>query len=226
MARILPFGDDHRAVERLLPWYAVAQLDGVDRARVDAHLTKCGECRASLTVERRLKAAVADMSPQADADWAALRERLDPTPRVRPGWRSAPAARVAAWGLNRRGVRDARRHPMGIARMLAVPAAAAALAAGLVLAVVPSDRPSLYRTLGAPPAATAGNIIVMFQPDLTEAGLRGVLRRSGARFVDGPTSANAYVLRVPDDQRRAALVSLRAQTVVTLAEPIDAAGAP
>lgn len=224
MVQIFRFGDDHHAVERLLPWYTAARLDEADRATVEAHLADCGDCRQALALERRLKSEVASLSPQAAADWAALRERLTPMPHRRSGWRSAPAAGVRAW---RGAGDDARRNPARLARTLAVPAAAAAIAATLVLAVVPPDKqPAPYRTLGAAPAAATGNVIVMFRPDLTEAGLRGVLRDSGARLVDGPTSANAYVLRVPDGRRGAALQRLRAQSAITLAQPIDPAAAP
>lgn len=222
MAATLPLADDHLAVERLLPWYATAQLDDAERAAVEAHLAQCSACAASLAFEPRLKAAVARLSPQAATDWAALRERLDPPPARRPAWRDDPAARRTAW----HGGRHAARRPLRIARLLAVPVASAVAAAALVLTVVSPDQPAPYRTLGTAPVAATGNVIVMFRPDVTEAGLRGVLRGSGARLIDGPTSANAYLLRVAEGRRAAALQSLRAQPAVTLAEPVDSAPAP
>lgn len=221
MVQILRFGDSHHPVERLLPWYASGQLDDADRVTVKAHLADCADCREALALEHLLKSSVASLSPQVAADWAVLRDRLKPMPRRRSNWHIAPAVRVAAWRTTRNAVRG----PWRIVRTLALPAVAAALAAVLVLTIVPPDKPAPYRTLGATPVIAAGNIIVMFRPDLTEAGLRGVLHDSGARLVDGPTSANAYVLRVPDGRRSAALQSLRAQSAVTLAQPIDPAAA-
>jgi hypothetical protein len=44
--------------------------------------------------------------------------------------------------------------------------------------------------------------------------------------VDGPTQADAYVLRVPADARDAALSTLRGRREIVLAQPVDSAGAP
>ena len=50
-------------------------------------------------------------------------------------------------------------------------------------------------------SAPAGGIVVVFDPATPEADLRRILREAGARIVDGPTQANAYVLDVPAPQR-------------------------
>jgi hypothetical protein len=69
-------------------------------------------------------------------------------------------------------------------------------------------------------------VVVVFQPTATEAQMRAALAASGARLVDGPTAADAYVLNVPPDRRERALATLRASKPVVAAEPVDAAGAP
>jgi hypothetical protein len=68
-----------------------------------------------------------------------------------------------------------------------------------------------------------GNVIVVFRPDVRESEMRRLLKGSEARLVDGPTAANAYVLRVPQAERAAALSQLRNDAAVVLAEPLDAA---
>ena len=64
---------------------------------------------------------------------------------------------------------------------------------------------------------------MVFRPDLRESDMRRLLKDSDARLVDGPTAANAYVLRVPEAERTDALARLRGDAAVVLAEPIDAA---
>ena len=66
-------------------------------------------------------------------------------------------------------------------------------------------------------------MIVVFRPDARESDMRRLLEHSDARLVDGPTAANAYVLRIPDAERTKALSQLRNDAAVVLAEPLDAA---
>ena len=83
-----------------------------------------------------------------------------------------------------------------------------------------------YRALGAPGAAATANAVVMFKPDATEQEIRSALRASGARFVDGPTASNAYLLSVRGDDHAGAIARLRAQPAVLLAESLDARPGP
>jgi hypothetical protein len=64
-------------------------------------------------------------------------------------------------------------------------------------------------------------VIVMVRPDVRVGDLAGLLGKNGARIVDGPTSAGAYVLAVPQPQRTAIIASLRAQPAFAMAEPLD-----
>ncbi|HEX7384990.1 MAG TPA: hypothetical protein VF291_11800, partial [Burkholderiaceae bacterium] len=68
--------------------------------------------------------------------------------------------------------------------------------------------------------APTGDVVVMFRADATEAELRAALHAGGARIVDGPTAAGAWVLDVPPGRRAAALAALRSQPSVTLAQPL------
>jgi len=205
---ILLHDDDHQAVYKLLPWYITGTLDAAERATVDAHLAGCLECRAELTREQALGAAVKSL-PDADRGWDALRARLETPapPAVRPrtgqswSWRSMPrGAKVAAF--------------------------AAAQAAVILLTVTATPRAAPvaeYRTLSNAPTAAPGNVLVMFRPVARERDMRHALDQAGARLVDGPTSSDGYVLQVAPGERASALAKLRADDTVLLAEPIDAA---
>jgi hypothetical protein len=80
--------------------------------------------------------------------------------------------------------------------------------------------------LGAAPPPVAGNLVVIFHPDVLEKSMRETLNASDARIVDGPTAADAYVLHVPPSQRLSALAKLRASSAVVMAQPIDPGGSP
>jgi anti-sigma factor RsiW len=96
-------------------------------------------------------------------------------------------------------------------------AAAAALAI-VVLRPSPAPQSPTYHTLSAAPPA--GDLVVIFRPDTTEAAMRGILRQSSASLVGGPTEADAYVLRAPRARLDRITASLRARHEVVLAEPV------
>jgi hypothetical protein len=215
----LPDGRRHEA-QLLLPWYLTGQLDADEAARVEAHLDACPECQAELELERRLQAGVAGLPIEAEHAWAGMLHKLRNPPRP-------PAAAFGAWLSALAG------------RTLATSRAAApwlgwAAAAGLgmfVLASAPAPAPgpaASYHALSALPAAArpAGNMVVIFRPDATEQSIRRALRDAGARLVDGPTAADAYVLQVAPAARERALSSLRARRAVVLAEAVDPGGSP
>ena len=60
----------------------------------------------------------------------------------------------------------------------------------------------------------------MFDPAVTELDLRRMLRAVGARIVDGPTQANAYLLDVAPEAREQALRALKVDRRVVLVEPL------
>ncbi len=82
------------------------------------------------------------------------------------------------------------------------------------------EAPALYRTLGASNAAapTTGTLVVVFESATTEAEVRRILRSAGARIVDGPTQANAYVLDVPSGQTERAAQAIRGERAAVLVE--------
>ena len=202
----------HRAVQALLPWHAAQTLDADDRERVEAHLAECPRCQADLAFERRLQAAhgALDGAPARDVeqDWARLASRLDaPAASRGAGLRAALRRWREQWGALGAGVRGV---------LVAQCALIAALAMALALPFG-----GVYRALGAAPARTPGNLLVMFRAETSEAQLRAALQAAGARIVDGPTAAGAWVLAVPTARQGAALQALRTQPTVRLAEPLS-----
>lgn len=203
----------HKQAEELLPWYATGQLEPDEFALVDNHLASCAHCRRQLAGERRMVEQFAALSPEVDAGWERLRQRIQPArPARRRGWREKAAADFAAlWhGFSRPQV-----------AAFAFAQLAFVVVAGSILLSL--SRPS-YHALGSAPAPRSANVIAMFRGDTTEAQMRSLLRANGATLMGGPTSTDAYLLRVPAAARASVLVKLRGDRHVLLAQPIDGPG--
>jgi len=199
--------DGHDGVRDLLPWYVTGQLNEAETARIEAHLDGCAECQAELRFEERLESEVARLPFEVEAGWARMRRRVEGDHAEQPVLRRLQArAPWLGWGV------------------------AAVLMLGLGVLLAPSLRPAptidAYHALSAAAAPEPGNVVVIFRPDTTEKSMREALKASGARLVDGPTSADAYVLHVPAAERGAALANLRGRREIILAQPVDSGGAP
>jgi anti-sigma factor RsiW len=207
-------GDPHKETLSLLPWYVTGQLEAAEKAQVEAHLATCAQCQAELKFERRLEVEVVTAPVDVERAWASMTRRME---RPRRGALAIAARQVAVVG---HGAAVAARSPwLGWAM-------AASVALVAVTVARPPQQPAAYHTLSAAPAAAPGNVVVIFKPDTTEAAMRQTLKDAGARLVDGPTAADAYVLSVPAAQRAGALAKMRARGEVVLAEPVDAGERP
>ena len=202
--------DPHEQAEELLPWYATGQLDERDRSIVEAHLAACARCQRQLAGERRMVEQFQSFSPEVDSGWARMRQRIEGPRAERQSW----VARTASdfWQLIKRPA---------VAALASLQLGLIALAAAIAPSL--SSAPA-YVALGdkAQPSPSA-NVIILFRPEATEAGMRTALRQSGASLVGGPTDADAYLLSVPAAERQTALQKLRADGEVLMAEPIDGA---
>jgi anti-sigma factor RsiW len=201
MGRIIRLHDeDHWELQSLLPWYVTGQLDPAEHARVEAHVAGCEECQEELRFERALADTVKTLPLDTDVSWRRMERRLKAEkPRQKTNLLTSP---WTGWAV----------------------AACALIAVGVT--AMPHAPAAAYHVLGAPRAATPGNMVVIFRPETSERDIRLALDQAGARIVDGPTAADAYVLTIPDAQRTAALVKLRARPMVVMAEPVDPVAEP
>ena len=214
-ARVLQFDSAvHRMTDVLLPWYVNGTLEGDELTFVTEHLGECERCRREVEWLRDIHAAcIAGAAAPGGADALRnLRSQLE-APRSGQGtgtrWRTH-WTRILPWSR----------------WVIAAQTAVIVVLGTLWLAV--GDGPVLYRTLGASSAAApaTGSLVVVFDPATTESELRGILRRAGARVVDGPTQANAYVLDVPAERQEQAVHAMRAERAVRLVEELAPAGRP
>jgi hypothetical protein len=218
--RVIPLpGDRHRQIQSLAPWYVAGRLDEDEAAEVEAHLSQCPDCQAEFNADRWLAIEVADAPSEAiaasldvDQGWRRVQRQIEREARG--------AGRAADWLAGRwRAVRQWEAAAPWL-RWALIGQFCLLLALGGLL--WQASFPPAYRTLGAAPANTAGNIVVIFRPEIKESDFRAILKANHARLVDGPTAADAYVIRVPVAERLGALTRLRRLAQVVLAEPLDA----
>jgi anti-sigma factor RsiW len=193
----------HKVVDALLPWFVNGTLNPVEHDLVRRHLEECVECREQVQWLRDLHAACIAGSK-------------------RPG--SSQAFEQLRRGLESRAVprRTTRAGRMRSAAPWMVAAAMTLVAVGGIWRIA-SDDPLVYRTLGAAQSAHGGggDIVVVFDAAAREADVRRILRAAEARIVDGPTATNGYVLDIAEGQQQKALVTLRGERAVLLAEPLS-----
>jgi anti-sigma factor RsiW len=211
--RVLQFDSAvHRVTDVLLPWFVNGTLEGDELAFVREHLDDCERCRHEVEWLREIHAAcVAGAAAPGAAN--ALRNLRNQLEAPRHGRRTG-----TWWGHHWTRLQPWSRWVIAAQTVVIVALGTLWLAAG--------DGLVLYRMLGARNAAAPaiGSLVVVFDPATTESDLRQILRRAGARVVDGPTQANAYVLDVPAQRQDQAVNALRAEPAVRLVEGLGPAG--
>jgi anti-sigma factor RsiW len=207
----------HHDAEELLPWYVTGQLEGDELAFVETHLSSCAHCRRQLAFERQMVDEFASLTPEIDTGWARMRQRLEaPNPLATPArarvgrgwWHTITSDAAALWETLTRPA---------VATLAMAQVAFVAIAGAVLFSL---SQPS-YRALGSAPPPQSANVIAMFRADTTEVQMRDLLRANGAIVVGGPTSADAFLLRVAPASRREALAGLRSDRHVLMAQPID-----
>jgi anti-sigma factor RsiW len=203
----------HLATEALLPWLLNDTLSPAERAEVESHLQACVQCRAELERQRDLMSRyVASPGPEcargAEAPLARLLTRLDDE-----------STRGA---MPPRGKMAARWWQFAIALQMGV-----ILALGTTLwlqldSTPRTDLPAAYRGLATAAQRTAGDALVVFDPNASEADIRRALQLAGARIVDGPTATGAYFVRLDRDPMQPALTALRLDRAVLRVESLVA----
>lgn len=200
---------DEAALRALLPWLAAGKLSGSERERVQAWLEASPEARAELAwwqaVGRDLRAHTASQMAQQDGDLGLARfhQALSQLPA-----RPASAAPRASWP--RRWMLWWRIHWQS-------PALAACLLVIGIQAVLwqqPGHPTAPLEALSGTQQATAGVLLVAFEPTASEADIRSLLGGLNAQIIGGPSALGLYRVQVGADIAAARVQLERAQGVV------------
>ncbi len=200
---------NHREIQDLLPWFVAQTLDENEHLIVQAHLDICPQCRSELVWQRKLKAAEPQYENLPDMNLAL--SKLMP--------RLSMQDHKSTWNI----VLDFFRNfiPLNQGKIRWALALQMVVIVGLsVLLAFSNQTLPAYRMLGAQKIEGA-NVVVVFRPDITEKDLRLVLRKNGARVVDGPTETDAYLLNVAEAGQAQAITQLRSDPAVVLAESLS-----
>jgi anti-sigma factor RsiW len=210
----------HLASEALLPWMLNDTLTPAERRELEAHLQSCALCRDELARQRELMALYAaspvpEPETNSDVAFARLMERLQTDTAVA----AMPSRAVSRAGTAARGRRTVFAVQMGVSIALG---ATFGWTFSQLQITASDDARGAYRGLAVSAAPGAGDAIIVFDPKASEADLRRVLQRAGARIVDGPTAANAYVVRFDGPAAERAIAVLRADSAVLRVETLSA----
>lgn len=213
--RVLKFeGSVHAEADRLLPWWVNGTLEGDEREQVAQHLAECVQCQREVEWLRTLQAELASESTAStDAPRAMqrLRRRMRSAHVLSQGSGPSTAAPRRGWGRRNRW-------------LAWVVAAQAVVVVGLSGVLIHNHQAAgEYRTLSTPDSRGA-LLVVTFDPQMTEAQMRELVRSNDTRIVGGPTEAGAYLLSVSPDRANHVRDHLRAAHGVTLAERMDVGG--
>lgn len=179
-----------------LPWYAAGVLTESEHRAIETHLASCAQCRNELDAVTQLRTGV----------HAALAAERGPSPAAR----SQVMARIRSTAPDKPQPRQTPSNPGFMAQLadwLRAPVAPRwAPAAALVLVVIQGSlllRNNPQDVQPSPAVTTRGlsaqptRLSLVFKPQAQEAQIRELLVSLGARIVDGPGPAGAYLVELP-----------------------------
>lgn len=209
--RVIKFeGSVHAEADRLLPWLVNGTLDDDERRQVEQHVAECAQCQREVDWLHTLQAQYRDHDVGADHASHAMKRLRHRMGKI--STRTAtPASLSSTW--RRRG------------RQLAWLAAAQAAIIIAMGATLLQDRHVTYHTLSAP-TSKGSLLVVVFDPRISEAQMRQLVRAGNGRIVGGPTETGAYLLSVPDEQAAFTRKMLHDSPAVTMVENLQAGGSP
>lgn len=205
---------EHREFLELLPFYMNDTLDAGERARMDSYLTTHPAARGEVAFQQALRDEVREAVPQPDP-----RVGLDRILREMTARETATGASLLRRLTNWLDSLASARMAPAFAAACAIVVLQTALLTGLLLR---QDEP--YDTLrgGGIAGPEQALIQVLFRPETPESQLRDLVRRVGARIVDGPSDLGFYKLAVPVDRAAPALGELKSSPWVQDAQSVAA----
>jgi anti-sigma factor RsiW len=209
-----------------LPWLANGRLSQAERDKLEPHVRTCAACREELAFQRLLCNVLTEPDRVTYAPGPSFRKLMDRIDGAAPPARKTREPDQAPAIPMRRRINSNMSlwRPPGLAW-----AATFILAIGLggvATSVYRSSQP-LYRTHTDLPQARANVLHVSFDRSVTVGEAEEVVRKNGARVVEGPDSSGIVGVAPGNrDDMRALATRLHADPRVRWIEPIPADNAP
>jgi anti-sigma factor RsiW len=209
--RVIKFeGSVHAEADRILPWWVNGTLPEDERQQVEQHLAECAQCQREVAWLRSLQDEYLQQHTEEESA-APMQHRL--RHRLNKERRKTSTLPMLHTSWQRHG-----------GKLIWLAAAQAALILILGAALLHNRYP-VYHTLSAP--TNDGSLLaVAFNPRITEAQLRELVRANDARIVGGPTEAGAYLLRLPSNRVDQAQKTMRSSPDVIMVENLQAGENP
>jgi len=217
----------HEEAWQSLPWLANGRLSQAEREKLEPHVRTCAACREELAFQRLLCNVLTEPDRVTYAPGPSFRKLMDRIDGAAPPARETreqdqPAATPARRRINNH---LSLWRPPGLAW-----AASFILAIGIggVATTVYRSAQPLYTThTDLPPARPANVLRISFDRSVTVGEAEEVLRKTGARVVEGPDSTGILGVAPRNrDEMRALATRLHADPRVRWVEPIPADDAP
>jgi anti-sigma factor RsiW len=209
-----------------LPWLANGRLSQPERDKIEPHVRTCAACREELAFQRLLCNVLTEPDRVTYAPGPSFRKLMDRIDGAAPPARKTREPDQAPVIPMRRRINSNMSlwRPPGLAW-----AATFILAIGLggvATSVYRSSQP-LYRTHTDLPQARANVLHISFDRSVTVGEAEEVVRKNGARVVEGPDSSGIVGVAPGNrDDMRALATRLHADPRVRWIEPIPADNAP
>lgn len=207
-----------------IPWFVTGRLDAAAAARLTSHIQECGQCRAEVGAQRELHvkirtAPALEIAPQAS--FAKLLTRIAELerelPRVGNASGQSPTA-PGAYGLTKRSVL----RPLLFAQSAAL--IVLTLAVGFIAVEHWAAPRFATATSAASPQVPGTALRVVVALGVSIGDFEQLLRKQGARVIDGPTPEHAWTIELPATLQgpvlQRALEQLQQDPRVQLAQPL------
>ena len=209
-----------------LPWLANGRLSQAERDKLEPHVRTCAACREELAFQRLLCNVLTEPDRVTYAPGPSFRKLMERIDGAAPPVRKTREPDQAPAIPMRRRINSNMSlwRPPGLAW-----AATFILAIGLGGVATSAYRSSqpLYRTHTDLPQARANVLHISFDRSVTVGEAEEVVRKNGARVVEGPDSSGIVGVAPGNrDDMRALATRLHADPRVRWIEPIPADNAP
>ncbi len=220
-------------IEALIPWFVTNQLSEKETATVQQHIDNCADCAKLVEEESKIAALIQDSEVnEIPSNWEAFQKgltsfdldhsdsiELEESDDITP-----PPSNVIRFPLfNKAKTAITKPKTLGFIAVAQAAALVALISTPNVDTItnIGEEDNQIYGTLSSGEATVekGANTIMQFNPSLTLEEFNALLARNNIQIVSGPTSTNAYMVKISND---VTLDNLRSDENILLAEPISA----
>lgn len=220
-------------IEMLIPWFVTNQLQGDELNTIQQHIDSCADCAKLVEEERKIATLVQEKeTDEIPSNWEAFQQKMvssdlnhsDSMELEESNDIIPPPSNVIRFPLfNKAKTAISQPKTLGFIAVAQAAALVAVISAPNAdnFSNIANEDNQIYGTLSSsePASGQSANAIMQFDQTLTLEKFNALLASNNIQIVSGPTSSNAYAVKVPDN---VTLETLRSNKNILIAEPISA----